>query len=116
MVSPAGWRSSASARTRSLAALLAARRFPRPLWGAARLRPDARRGGRRTLWARRRAERAGGRGGRGGGGADCRGCVDRRALVAPRAPDGAVNVRRLVVFLHDLVAAALAWMAAYWLR
>src|SRR5438067_1773436 len=55
-------------------------------------------------------------GARGGGGADCRGCVDRRALVAPRAPDGAMNVRRLVVFLHDLVAAALAWMAAYWLR
>jgi len=27
-----------------------------------------------------------------------------------------MNLRRLVVFLHDLVAAALAWMAAYWLR
>ncbi|HYY61761.1 MAG TPA: polysaccharide biosynthesis protein, partial [Burkholderiales bacterium] len=27
-----------------------------------------------------------------------------------------MNLRRLVVFLHDLVAAALAWLAAYWLR
>ena len=27
-----------------------------------------------------------------------------------------MNLRRLTVFLHDLVAAALAWMAAYWLR
>jgi len=42
--------------------------------------------------------------------------VDRRALVAPRAPGGRLNLRRLTVFLHDLVAAALAWLAAYWLR
>ena len=27
-----------------------------------------------------------------------------------------MNLRRLIVLLHDLAAAALAWMAAYWLR
>jgi FlaA1/EpsC-like NDP-sugar epimerase len=27
-----------------------------------------------------------------------------------------LNLRRLIVFLHDVAAAALAWMAAYWLR
>jgi FlaA1/EpsC-like NDP-sugar epimerase len=27
-----------------------------------------------------------------------------------------LNLRRLTVFLHDLMAAALAWLAAYWLR
>ena len=27
-----------------------------------------------------------------------------------------MNLRRLIVFLHDLAAAALAWLAAYWLR
>ncbi|HZQ73035.1 MAG TPA: polysaccharide biosynthesis protein, partial [Burkholderiales bacterium] len=42
--------------------------------------------------------------------------MDRRALVAPRAPGGRLNLRRLIVFLHDLAAAALAWLAAYWLR
>jgi len=42
--------------------------------------------------------------------------MDRRALVAPRAADGELNLRRVIVFLHDVAAAALAWMAAYWLR
>jgi len=27
-----------------------------------------------------------------------------------------LNFRRVLIFGHDLVAAALAWMAAYWLR
>ena len=27
-----------------------------------------------------------------------------------------MKLRRLVVFAHDLIAAALAWMAAFWLR
>ena len=27
-----------------------------------------------------------------------------------------VTVRRALVFFHDLVAAGLAWMAAFWLR
>jgi len=27
-----------------------------------------------------------------------------------------LNLRRLTIFLHDVVAAALAWLAAYWLR
>ena len=27
-----------------------------------------------------------------------------------------MNVRRVIVFLHDVAAAALAWMAAFWLR
>ena len=27
-----------------------------------------------------------------------------------------MNTRRLAVFVHDLLAAALAWMAAFWLR
>jgi FlaA1/EpsC-like NDP-sugar epimerase len=37
------------------------------------------------------------------------------ATLARRAGT-ALNPRRLVVFLHDVVAAALAWMLAYWLR
>src|SRR5207302_4950228 len=61
-------------------------------------------------------------GGPGGRGRRCRcraGCgrgVDRRPLGAAPATGGELNLRRLVVFCHDLVAAALAWMAAYWLR
>ena len=27
-----------------------------------------------------------------------------------------LNLRRLLVFVHDVVAAAAAWMLAYWLR
>jgi FlaA1/EpsC-like NDP-sugar epimerase len=40
------------------------------------------------------------------------------ALVEVRAASGTrrVSKRRLLVFAHDVIAAALAWMAAFWLR
>jgi FlaA1/EpsC-like NDP-sugar epimerase len=36
--------------------------------------------------------------------------------VRPRIPAGSVSVRRFIVFAHDVIAVALAWMAAFWLR
>ena len=44
--------------------------------------------------------------------------MDRFALGAlrRRVAAGGVDVRRLIIFIHDLIAVALAWMAAFWLR
>src|SRR5436190_7022057 len=66
-------------------------------------RGERRPGGR----VRRREPRAGG---------VCR--MDRSALGAPPPARGSVgmNVRRMFVFLHDVVAAGVAWSAAFWLR
>jgi FlaA1/EpsC-like NDP-sugar epimerase len=44
--------------------------------------------------------------------------MDRCALGAsqPLAEGPGLNLRRYIVFLHDLVAAALGWVVGYWLR
>jgi FlaA1/EpsC-like NDP-sugar epimerase len=42
--------------------------------------------------------------------------MDRLALAPAHAGSGRLNVRRLVVFAHDVAAAGVAWLAAFWLR
>src|SRR5260221_10137033 len=111
-------RAGVARASRALLPAAGATRCRPPRYGARRVPADA--GLRRGRFVRA-CPAARGPGGSAGG----QGCaagrgsrVDRPALGTPLRPGTGreLNIRRLTVFLHDVLAAAAAWLLAWWLR
>src|SRR5260221_4440879 len=111
-------RAGVARASRALLPAAGATRCRPPRYGARRVPADAGLRRRRFVHACPAARGPGGSAGRQRCAAGRGSRVDRPALGTPLRPRTGrqLNIRRLTVFLHDVLAAAAAWLLAWWLR